>query len=53
MNGDVYVGNGTYRRIRRVNGAAAAQPTTSNAMLAAPGLKKNSVAIPTRAELKP
>ena len=53
MNGAVYVGNGTYRRISRVTSAAAMQPTTSRTTLAAPGRKKNSVAIPTSVELKP
>ena len=53
MNGVVYVGNGTYRRISQVTSAATTQPTARRAMLAAPGRKKNSVAIPTSAELKP
>ena len=53
MNGVVYVGNGTYRRISQVTSAATTQPTISSAMLAAPGRKKNSVAIPTSVELKP
>ena len=53
MNGEVYVGKGTYRRISRVTSAAATQPTTRRAMLPAPGRKKNRVAIPTSVELKP
>ena len=53
MNGAVYVGNGTYRRISQVTSAATTQPTTSRTMLIAPGRKKNSVAIPTSVELKP
>ncbi len=53
MNGVVYVGNGTNRRISRVTQRRhnAADDQESDAR--GPGRKKNSVAIPTSAELKP
>ena len=53
MNGAVYVGNGTYRRISQVTRVASTQPATSKPMLTALGEKKNKMAIPTNAELKP
>ena len=37
MKGVVYVGNGTYRRISQVTGAARAQPPISSAALPTDG----------------
>ena len=53
INGVVYVGNGTYRRISHVTIAATTQPTIRRPMLTTAGRKKKSVAIPTSVELNP